>query len=276
MKLEKPSISVLMSVYKNDNPGFLREAIKSMIEQSYAPDEFVIVEDGPLPEAIRNVLDEYQRKYEGLFYRIKLENNQGLGIALGIGVKHCKNNLIARMDSDDLACSNRLELQITEFLNDPSLELVGGMIEEFYDSPEKIAAKRTVPLVQNEIYKRVKTRTPFNHVTVMFKKSAVLSVGNYPKVRFAQDYYLWIEMIHAKCHMKNIEDTLVLVRTGSDMFKRRGGKQYYLLEKELQNKMYQYGMINNVERVRNLIIRRTVRCLGTGGRKFIYATFLRR
>ncbi len=272
---EDPSISILMSIYKNDNPEYLRQAIDSMIVQTYPADEFVIVEDGPLSSEVYEVLNVYQRQYPSLFKFIKLENNQGLGIALGLGLRECRNALVARMDSDDISCRNRLELEVQEFIKDPSLDVVGGIIEEFDGELTEVVSKRIVPLTQKDIYNRTKTRSPFNHVTVMMKKNAVLSVGNYPKVRYAQDYYLWVEMINAGLSMKNIDRTLVYVRTGKDMFKRRGGQQYFELEKELQNKMLEYRIINRFEWIRNLLIRGLIRKMGSQGRQYIYIHFLR-
>ncbi len=231
--------SVLMSTYKSDSPEQLREAMESVLSQSVPPDEIVLVRDGPVPEALQRVIDGYV-SHKALFTYIPLTENGGLGKALGIGLEKARNPLVARMDADDICAPDRFLRQIAYFEKNPQTDICGGQIEEFITSPREIAGKREVPLTGEEICRFLKKRCPFNHVTVMFKKSAVMQAGNYQSFHLMEDYYLWCRMYLQNAVFANLPETLVYVRIGEDMYRRRGGFRYfrsgYQIEKfKLQN-----------------------------------------
>ena len=215
--------SVLMSVYYKENPEYLKIAIESMLNQTVKPDEFIIVEDGPLTEELNNVIDEYCKAFKDLFTIIKLKENKGLGPALAEGVKASRNELIARMDSDDISLPTRCEKQLKIFEKNNELAVVGTNMTEFIDDEENIISKRIVPQYHNEIVKYMKKRCPLNHVTVMFKKSIILGVGNYIEWHYNEDYYLWLRLYLQNAIFHNIQEDLVNVRVGIEMYKRRGG-----------------------------------------------------
>ena len=217
--------SVLISVYSKENPEYFRFCLESLNNQTLKADECVIVEDGPIGDDLSKVIDEYRKKQN--IKSVKLPKNVGLGLALKEGVINCSNELIARMDSDDYAVSNRFELQVNEFLKDPDLDICGSHIYEFENSIEEIIAERKVPLEQKEIIEYQKKRSAFNHMTVMFKKSAVLKAGNYEHCPLMEDDMLWVRMIMSNAKMKNIDDFLVYARTNEAMIDRRGGFAYF-------------------------------------------------
>ena len=188
--------SVCTSVYKNDKPDFVRVALDSMLEQqSVKPDEIVLVQDGPVPEELSLLLLEYESKYPMLMHVIRLEKNGGLGNALRLGVENAKYNIIARMDSDDICQPDRFEKQLTYLDAHPECDIVGGQMTEFIDSPNNIVGRREVPLTNEEIYEFMKSRCALNHVTVMFRKEAVMKAGNYQDWFWNEDYYLWVRMM---------------------------------------------------------------------------------
>ena len=123
--------SVLMSVYRKENPEFFRIAIESMLKQTIPTNDFVLVCDGPLTPKLDQVIQTLSDQYQDIFQIIRLETNCGLGNALNTGLKICKNELVARMDSDDISLLNRCELQLKAFQSDPELSLCGGNIMEF-------------------------------------------------------------------------------------------------------------------------------------------------
>lgn len=217
--------SVLMSVYYKEKPEYLRESIKSVLNQTLLPNEIVLVKDGPLTEDLERVINEYVNN--PIFSIVEMKENVGLGLALNTGLLVCKNEIIARMDTDDICVRNRFELQINEFEKDIYLTVSGGQIEEFVDTPSKTIGKRKVPLNSSEIEKFLKKRNPFNHMTVMFKKNAVIEAGNYLEMNFVEDYYLWCRMYQQGCKFSNLKETLVFARVGRDMYKRRGGFGYF-------------------------------------------------
>ena len=213
--------SVLMSLYVKEKPEYLRMAIDSMINQTVLPDEIVIVEDGPLNEELYAVLKEYTEKYPELFHIVISETNIGLGLALNLGLENCRNELVARMDTDDIAKPDRCEKQLKRFEEDPALDLLGSSVDEFYSTPDEVVSRRVVPTEHEEIYEFAKRRSAFNHPTVMYKKSKVLSVGGYGNLRRNQDVDLFGRMLFSGVKAGNIEESLLYFRSNNDLAKRR-------------------------------------------------------
>ena len=204
--------SVLMSLYVKEKAEYLKLAVDSMINQSVTPDEIVIVEDGPLTEELYAVVDEYVNRYSDLFTIVKNEKNIGLGLALNEGLKVCRNELVARMDTDDISKSDRCEKQLDVFRNNPELSLVGSYVDEFFEDPEQIVSTRAVPQTQAEIYQFAKKRSAFNHPAVMYRKSKVLGFGGYADLRRNQDVDLFGRMLFGGCTAHNIGESLLWFR----------------------------------------------------------------
>ena len=235
--------SVAMSVYKNDQPNYFKQAMDSIIKQTLTPNEIILVIDGPISDELKNVVDTYENKYS-LIKTIWLKENKGLGNALKLAVENAKYDLIARMDSDDIAVCDRFEQQINIFKTNPNVDIVGGDISEFIDVDTNIVGIRKVPKENNEIREYMKIRCALNHVTVMFKKQTVIAAGNYQDWFWNEDYYLWIRMVLINTYFQNTGTTLVKVRVGKEMYKRRGGKKYFISEKKLQDFMYKNKVIS--------------------------------
>ena len=138
-------LSVLMSIYIKEKTDYVESCFQSLLHQTVKADEWVVVEDGPLTEEMYALLDRYQKEYPDLIKRVPLSQNQGLGLALRAGVPECRNELIARMDTDDIARSDRFEKQLKMFSDNPSLDICGSDIDEFEETPDKVVAKRSVP-----------------------------------------------------------------------------------------------------------------------------------
>lgn len=241
--------SVLLSIYKDENPEYLDECLKSVFLNSVIPNEVVIVEDGPLTRQLYEKLELYSIKYKEIIKRVPIQHNVGLGRALAIGLKECSHNLVARMDADDICMPNRFQLQLAEFDKDANLTLLGSYIDEFDDDPEKTTLTREVPLNQTDILKFARKRNPFNHMTVMFKKDKVLEVGNYRKVLDIgyEDYDLWIRILKAGFKVKNLDISMVKVRTGESMLKRRGNKKRLKTALYFRKYLKDIGFINVFE-----------------------------
>ena len=241
---EDVNYSVLMSLYKKEKAEYLRLSLDSMIHQTVAPDEIVLVEDGPLTDELGAVICEYQNRYPELFHIVINRANLGLGLALNKGLEACRNELVARMDTDDSSKSDRCEKQLLYFSEHPETAVLSGQIKEFISTPGKVVGKRVVPKTDAELKAYMKRRCPFNHMAVMFKKSDVLSAGNYQDWFCNEDYYLWIRMALLGMEFANLPDTLVNVRVGEDMYSRRGGIRYFKSEAKLQGFMLKKGMIS--------------------------------
>lgn len=246
--------SVLMSVYKNEKTEYFKQAIDSVIHQTMPPTEIVLVRDGMVYDELQEAINQYLEAYPNLFTYIPLEENGGLGKALQIGLLQCKYDLVARMDTDDICVSDRFEKQLAVFANNPMVDMVGGNIAEFAESIEVILDYRCVPYTDEAIKERVKSRSPFNHMTVMFKKEAVLKAGNYEPFYLFEDWYLWIRMFLSGCTFGNLNEVLVYARI-CGMSARRGGMKYFKSCKKLLQFMRQNGIISRVEYLKSGFIR---------------------
>jgi len=218
--------SVLMSVYSKEESSYLKESLESMLAQTLQPEQIVIVKDGPLTEELDAVINEYTFKYSKIFTVVPLTENIGLGKALDKGLKSCRNELVARMDTDDISLPVRCEKQVQEFQKDSALSIVGTMIDEFYDEPNNIVSSRIVPTDHEEIVAFMRRRSPFNHPSVMFKKSEVIRCGGYGTFRRKQDLDLFSRMINYGCKTANINEPLLLFRSNEDNFRRRKSWTY--------------------------------------------------
>lgn len=270
-----PNYSVLMSVYYKEQPEYLKQAIQSMMEQTVPTNDFVLVCDGSLTADLDNVITEYQNKYSDIFHTIKLPKNQGLGNALNIGLLKCKNDLIARMDSDDISLPDRCQIQLDMFTKNTSLVLASGAIAEFDKNPEQILSVRKLPCASDMIYQFAKRRNPMNHMAVMCRKEAVMAVGNYQEMPMAEDYYLWVRMLCHGYQAQNTKKVLVYARVGNGMYQRRGGLLYAKQIYTLQKSFLKLHFISNVEFAQNCLIRISASLLPACIRKKIYQKSLR-
>ncbi|WP_028907743.1 glycosyltransferase [Xylanibacter ruminicola] len=270
--------SVCTSIYKNDRPDFVSVALDSMlVNQSVKPSEIVLVQDGPVPDELQQVLEVYESRYPEVMNVIRLEKNGGLGNALKLGVENAKYDICARMDSDDICLPNRFEKQLAYLETHPECDIVGAQMTEFIDTPENIVGRREVPLSNEEIYEFMKSRCALNHVTVMFRKASVLKVGNYQDWFWNEDYYLWVRMMMAGCKFANIPDVAVNVRSGADQYARRGGKKYFDSEIGIKKLMLKEGLITRYQFIVNYIERFIIQLmLPNSVRGWVFRTFARK
>lgn len=267
--------SVLLSLYYKEQPDFLCQSLNSIFSQTLLPYEVVLVKDGSLSNELETVIDFYQKKYSNLKV-IPLSTNQGLGKALNEGLKHCSYDLVARMDTDDIAKPDRFDKQLEIFHKYKEIDVVGSWIDEFEGDVTHISSIRKLPEFHAEIYQFTKKRSPVNHPVVMFKKSAVIAAGGYMHFPFFEDYYLWVRMLINGAKFYNIQESLLYFRSSSDMFKRRGGWNYAINEYKLQREFKKIGFINNMEFLRNLLVRFISRMLPNKLRSLLYKNILRK
>ena len=239
--MERQKFSVAMCVYGGDDPQWFAQAVDSILNQTAKPDEVVLVVDGPVPETLDTIICGYEQ--DPVFRVVRLAENQGHGNARRASLAACTNELVALMDADDLSVPDRFEKQLAMFAAQPDADIVGGMIDEFVESPDKVVGARHVPCTDEDIKVYLKGRCPMNQVTVMFKKSSVDAVGGYVDWYNDEDYYLWVRMYLAGMKFANTPDILVHVRVGADMYRRRGGWRYFKSEAKLQKYMWKNGVI---------------------------------
>lgn len=277
---KKKKFSVAMSIYKNDDPQYLKIALDSIIiDQTLKPAEVVIVGDGPVPESLTNAVrtGTARGKEEGIEVRfLPQDHNRGLGEALRIACENCSYDYIARMDSDDISLPDRFEKQMRVFDEHPEVGMVGGMITEFVGSPDNIVDSRVLPLDNEGIYRMMQTRCGVNHVTVIIRKSDLMEAGNYSGRFRQEDFYLWARMMKNKVVIQNIPDVVVNVRSGADQFARRGGMKYFHEHMKVFKFMYHEGLISYPVLLENYCLRFAQVAFPTKLRTWVYQHLLRK
>ncbi|WP_035618875.1 glycosyltransferase [Lacticigenium naphthae] len=233
--------SVLLSVYQKEKKDFLIASLNSVINQSVKPSEIVIVKDGPLTEELEETLSNFIEEMPSLFKIVTLKDNVGLGLALNAGLKECKYDLVARMDTDDISMPDRFEKQLEIFNRIPEIGIVGSNISEFVDNPKNVVSQRTVPENHDDIVKFSRRRSPFNHPTVMYKKNLVLKFNGYSDFRRNQDYDLFVRMLNNGIKAYNIQEPLLLFRADSDNLKRRKSWKKTSYDIQMRYKFFRKG-----------------------------------
>lgn len=271
--------SVLMSVYGKDDADDFRAALKSVtLLQTKRPNQVVIVQDGIVPIQIDEIIDEIKNQISEIEITVlKKETNQGLAAALNSGLTLCKYDWVARMDSDDISAEDRFEKQIAFIENNIDVAVLGGAIAEFENEIGDIQSERHVELVHEEITRMAKSRTPMNHVSVMYLRSAVLAVGGYSE-NFGklEDYKLWVDLIAAGYKLANIDDIVVNVRVGKGFIERRSNKREIQDWDMLQTYLLKNNMITKRKAWMNKLYIRVFIYMPAWMKKIAYKTILRR
>lgn len=265
------SFSVLLSIYHKENPACFDRSMESIWDdQGVKPSEIVLVKDGPLNTGLDSVLEKWKTKLGDVLKCVPLENNVGLGHALNIGMEYCSHELIARMDTDDVAKPDRFEKQLAIF-EKYKVDVCGSWVSEFNDSEENITGWRRPPEWHAEIQRYSKFRCPVNHPTVMYKKKSVEKAGGYQEMMFFEDYYLWARMLLSGAVFYNIQEPLVHMRAGLGQLERRSGRVYAVKELILFNEFKKMGFFSRLRYWVMVALRLPVRLMPKPIVRSIYA-----
>lgn len=261
--------SVLISVYKSETPEYFSECLESIKNQSLPAEEIIIIEDGPLPLSLQQVIAEYKKQLP--IISLKLKKNVGLAQALNEGLKIVTNEIIIRMDSDDICVKERFESIIDIFSKNPKISVMSSWIEERDETMSHVFGIKKLPEKNHSLIEFAKYRSPIAHPASAFKKEAVLSVGGYPSI-YPEDYALWIKMIHAGYIFYNIQKVLLIMRCGNNMLKRRGAK---FLKGEYQTHLLQYklGLTNPIELLKAITTKTILRLSPIFLKRIFYKNF---
>jgi glycosyltransferase involved in cell wall biosynthesis len=262
------AFSLLMPVYGGDRADYLRRAFRSAVgDQAVRPDQVIIVRDGPVHDELAACLDELRASSPVPVTFVPLERNGGLGPALDRGLAASWFDVVARMDADDVAMPYRFEVQL------PLIEhadIVGSGLLEFVADTDDIVGQRVPPLEQKQIERYARIHDPFNHPTVVYRRSAVLAAGGYGDIPLMEDYSLFARMLSNGARAVNVPEPLVFYRVGAQAFKRRGGMRLLRSELRLQREFRQRGFTSPVEFLRNVAIRGGYRLVPWWCRRAVY------
>ena len=266
--------AVLMAVYFRDDPRLLEVAVDSVFANTLQPTQFVLVSDGPLSPELRLRLQQLQERHLGRIEVLRLQNNMGLAHALNAGLNYIKTPWIVRADADDFNLPHRFATLAELLASRPQLVLVSSAILEVDATGRSIAIRR-VPASEEEIRQFVKSRNPFNHMAVAYRREAVLACGGYPNVHLKEDYALWCRMLASHTRVANTAEVLVHASAGHDMYRRRGGWKYAKAEWDLQIVMVSCGLKTRARALLDGLLRAAVFLAPAGLRGKVYEVLLR-
>jgi glycosyltransferase involved in cell wall biosynthesis len=265
--------SLLLAVWAGDDPGFLVDAFRSTVhEQTRRPGQVVLVQDGPVSDQLATVIDELVAGSPVHVDHVVLEDNVGLGPALDAGLAACDHEIVARMDADDISMPTRFEVQLP--VVESGADIVGTGLIEFGSSPEHVVGRRTPPTDPDEIRRVIAFRDPFNHPTVVYRRSAVLAAGGYTDMALMEDYLLFARMVDAGARPANLAEPLVRYRVGSGAYARRGGRQLLRSELAVQRRFRQLGITSRSQYVRNVLVRGGYRLVPERARTVAYRALI--
>lgn len=262
--------SVLMSVYKNEKPLYLKESIDSMLNQTVKPSEFILVSDGPLTTELDKIILEYEKMK--LIKVIRLPENVGLGKALNKGVQHCTKMYIARMDSDDLSAPNRCEKQLVFMKKHPEVGIVGTDMIEMSNDRETY---KHYPETHEEILKYSKSRNPFCHPSVFIRKKIFLESSGYQHMLYFEDYFLWYRLLNSGILSSNISEPLLRMRVDEGLYSRRGGIKYVKAVVSFYLAIYKRRYISLIPMLFYITLKSAVALLPVSFREAFYKKVLR-
>jgi glycosyltransferase involved in cell wall biosynthesis len=261
--------SLLMSVYAGDVPEYLERAFASSVdEQLRRPAEVVLVQDGPVPPDLADCLDRVCAGSPVPVTRVVLTENGGLARALEAGLAACTHDVVARMDADDVSLPERFAEQLPVI--EAGADLVGSALLEFGRDEDDVVGVRTPPTSAELIARTARLHDPFNHPTVVYRRSAVRAAGGYEHLPLMEDYWLFARMIAGGARVANTVEPLVKYRVGAGAYTRRGGGQLLRAELTLQARFLRCGFVSRPEFVRNLALRGPYRLVPPGLRKRAY------
>ncbi len=270
-----------MSVYQKEHPEYFRAALDSIRRQTLPAGEIILVCDGPLTKELDQIIEEFYSAFSNMQV-IRLPENHGLGYALAKGLSHCSFDLVARMDTDDIAVRDRCEAQAAFLQEHPDIDVLSGTLEEFEGeavTPEEAAgqvlSRKELPISHEAISDYMKYRNPVNHPCVMFRKSQVEAAGDYQPCAFFEDYDLWARMLRNHSRFANLSHNLLYMRV-NHMHSRRGGLGYAKAITAFQFRLYRYGVIRLPQLFYGVALRVTVSILPNWARKRIYDAKLRK
>lgn len=268
-------ISVLMSVYKAENPEYLDRALQSVWDdQTHKPNEIVLIADGSLTPDLDKIIDKWKEALGASFVLCRNEVNLGLTKSLNKGLKKASGDFIARMDSDDISHPRRFELQYNFLIDNPDIDVVGGALQEFNDNNECLNI-RYYPQNPKTIKKYICKASPLAHPTVMMRRRIFDSGLSYDeRFRTSQDIALWFDVLYKGYNISNLSDITIYFRFAEDVFKRRSREKAFNEFKIYMNGIYRlYGLftLSYIYPISRLMFRLMPQCVI----KWIYGSKLR-
>lgn len=263
------NFSVLMSVYINTDKDEFIECLKSIFTQSLLPSEIIVVKDGEVAFDIYQVVSSY--KHIAIVI-VENEINLGLPKSLNKGLSFCNNDIVFRMDTDDICLEHRFKIQYEKLISNDRLIVLGTNVELIDNKSQYLVSDRKVPISNNEIRKLLPYKNPFNHPSVAFRKSFVIEVGGYSDLYLYEDWFLWYELSQLNnVEFENLPQKLLKYRIRT--FDDRKGFKIIKAEYKFYSRLLKKGYIDKSKFVINILVKFIIRLLPTSIYKFFKHKF---
>lgn len=265
----REAFTLLLPVYWGDRPDFFRQAFRSAVhDQTRRPDQVVVVRDGVLPGELAGCVDEVCATSPVPVTTVQLDESRGLGPALDAGLAASRNDVVARMDADDVAMPDRFEVQVP--LVEAGADIVGAGLLEFGTDVDDVVGRRVPPTDPAEILRYARLHDPFNHPTVIYRRSAVVAAGGYGDLPLMEDYWLFSRMLANGAQPRNLARPVVFYRVGAGAYQRRGGRTLLRSELALQKRLRAEGLTTRGQYIRNVVVRGGYRLVPWWLRRTVY------
>lgn len=224
--MSTPKVSVIMSVYKKENPIYLNYSLKSIWDdQVFKPYEIILIIDGALTIQLDELILKWKTKLKTKLILVNKKKNLGLTKSLNKGLLFCRGDYIARMDSDDISTPSRFKLQVDFLEENKNIDVLGAAMQEFNEEIDCLNVRK-YPKTNKEILKQIPISCPLCHPSVMFRRN-IFDEGNFYNEKYvtSQDIEMWYSLLTKGYKLGNLDDILLMFRMNKDVAKRRSFKK---------------------------------------------------
>ena len=263
--------SIILPIYKKNKISEVVNCLNSVVNKSLLPNEIVIIYDGFVNSSIKDIVNN-----KLFFFNKKIVHNStniGLGLTLKKGVMNCSNDLIIRVDADDVNNKNRFYELIKAAKKNKKADIIGSYLLEKNNNNYYL---KKVPISLSEVKRLIFYRNPLNHNTILLKKRSIIKVGSYRDIRFFEDYYLWLKIIKNNGKIINLNKVLVCSKQDKAFLERRSGYKYLKYFLNFLKIIYRERLINITNYVLYIAIRSPIIISPLLFKRLFYQVFLRK
>lgn len=242
-------VSVIMSTYKEEEI-FLRQAIESILNQTYEDFEYIIILDNPDNNLHIRIIKEYASIDERIKFYVN-EKNMGLTASLNKGLGLAKGKYICRMDADDISIDKRIENQ-KKYLEENDYDLIGGISQMIDENGKSIYSIKKVPTDMEKIKKALRYNQIISHPTWFGKKEVFDKLNGYRNMPLCEDYDFTLRAVLNGYKISNIDETVLKYRMTSSSISRSNLYEQYLFARFITKK-YSENKISDIKEARQYV-----------------------
>lgn len=242
-------VSVIMSTYKEEEI-FLRQAIESILDQTYKDFEYIIILDNPDNDLHKRIIQEYTNNDKRIKFYVN-EKNMGLTASLNKGLGLAKGKYICRMDADDISINNRIENQ-KKYIEENDYDLIGGISQMIDENGKSIYSIKKVPTNMDKIKKALRYNQIISHPTWFGKKEVFDKLNGYRNMPLCEDYDFTLRAVLNGYKISNIDETVLKYRMTSSSISRSNLYEQYLFAKFITKK-YSENKIADIKEAKQYV-----------------------